>query len=571
MQERQTITLQPLGWQNPPSPEKMLLIIRVSFWLLGTLLASLQAWSHRYWVSADGISYLDMSEAVSSGLGWHRLINGTWSPLYPFLLGISEVLRPDRYREIVTGHVLNIVLFLGALAAFEYLMCGVWPPPSASDDVAENVLLPRWTSFVAGYSVFLWASLGEITLAYLRADILMTVFLFIAMGLVVRIQNNGATWSRYSVLGVVLGIGYLSKQPMLPIGLLIITSSVLASNDRFRVLPKGLLAALLLLTIGGAYFIPLSKKVGHLTFGEASTYNYLVYIDQHAETEYLMDPGLGTGKFLNVPVKIFDAPPTYSFFSSKAVTHHMRYDPSYWTQGAKARFSAGGELRAVFLNVMPYIAILERTGGLTVGFIVLCFLAGDSERVLFGIRQQWPLWFIGLCGLAMYALMHVEDRYIGAFFVLAWLGLMSRIRVPRVLLNRGAQGASLGIAISILLPLIGTVGYDVIHQRNVSDQGAEAAKQLASLGIRPADRVARISPWYTDYAWAHMSRVSITAEVDPRHAEEFWERGPDIQAQVLKAMSDVGARVVVAHIAGGAAPPNWQRLGNTQQWMHWLQ
>jgi len=236
-----------------------------------------------------------------------------------------------------------------------------------------------------------------------------------------------------------------------------------------------------------------------------------------------------------------------------------------------AGFSAAGELRAVFLNVTPYIASLERMGGLTVAFIVLCFLAADSRRVLFEIRRQLPLWFIGLCGLAMYAAVHVEECYIGAFLALVWLGLLSRIRILRLVRHRAAQGVSLGIALSLLLPLVGTIGYDAICQRNVSDPGAEAAKKLTSLGVRPSDCVARISPWYTDYAWAHISRVSITAEVDPRHAEEFWERGPDVQAQVLSAMSHAGARVVVAHIDGDAAPPQWQRLGNTQQWMHWLQ
>src|SRR5947208_12075235 len=97
--------------------ENRLFSIRISFWLVGTALAILQVWTYRYWVSADGISYLDLSDAVV-GLGWHRLINGTWSPLYPVLLGVGRILRPDRYSEVVTGHLVNFIIFLGAFSAF---------------------------------------------------------------------------------------------------------------------------------------------------------------------------------------------------------------------------------------------------------------------------------------------------------------------------------------------------------------------------------------------------------------------------------------------------------------------
>src|SRR5438045_3436153 len=62
--------------------------LRVGFWTVGLLLASAQAWISRYQLSADSISYLDMSDALLPGSSWSKLINGVWSPLYPFLLGI---------------------------------------------------------------------------------------------------------------------------------------------------------------------------------------------------------------------------------------------------------------------------------------------------------------------------------------------------------------------------------------------------------------------------------------------------------------------------------------------------
>src|ERR1700687_4545674 len=62
--------------------------LRLGFWVVGILLASAQAWIFRYDVSADSISYLDMSDGVLPGSDWHQLINGVYSGLYPLLLGI---------------------------------------------------------------------------------------------------------------------------------------------------------------------------------------------------------------------------------------------------------------------------------------------------------------------------------------------------------------------------------------------------------------------------------------------------------------------------------------------------
>src|SRR6266851_8818264 len=73
--------------QSEPLPIS-LAALRVAFWTVGTLLASAQAWIFRYQVSADSISYLDMSDGVLPGSDWHRLINGLYSGLYPLLLGM---------------------------------------------------------------------------------------------------------------------------------------------------------------------------------------------------------------------------------------------------------------------------------------------------------------------------------------------------------------------------------------------------------------------------------------------------------------------------------------------------
>jgi len=56
-------------------------------WVVLVSISLFQAYAQRYAVSPDGISYLDMSDAVVGG-DWSRLINLYWSPLYPTLLAV---------------------------------------------------------------------------------------------------------------------------------------------------------------------------------------------------------------------------------------------------------------------------------------------------------------------------------------------------------------------------------------------------------------------------------------------------------------------------------------------------
>ena len=301
-------------------------------------MASMQVWAYRYYVSTDSISYLDMSDAVFSGTGWHRLITGTWSPLYPFLLGLGRLLHPDPYREIVTGHLMNIPRFLAAFAAFEFFLRNVVPREEISDVAREHVFLPRWVYLVVGYTLFLWASIAAITLRTLRADMLMATFLLLAMGMLFRIKWQGGTWARYLTLGVILGFGYLAKAPLLSIGVLILASSLLLAGDWSRTLPKALLSGIVFLAIGSLYFIPLSQKQGDLTLGESSSYNYLIHVDRPGNAWYLQQVGKGSGRFLHSATKIFDEPAVYQFSVGQPVTYPMRFDPAYWAQGVKPRF-----------------------------------------------------------------------------------------------------------------------------------------------------------------------------------------------------------------------------------------
>ncbi|MDQ3649223.1 MAG: hypothetical protein M3458_02875, partial [Acidobacteriota bacterium] len=65
--------------------------LQAVFWLVAIGLGLLHAWHGRYVMASDGISYLDMGDAYWRG-DFQMAVNGYWSPLYSWLLGLALLL-----------------------------------------------------------------------------------------------------------------------------------------------------------------------------------------------------------------------------------------------------------------------------------------------------------------------------------------------------------------------------------------------------------------------------------------------------------------------------------------------
>lgn len=108
----------------------------------------------------------------------------------------------------------------------------------------------------------------------------------------------------------------------------------------------------------------------------------------------------------------------------------MRYDPAYWVEGVNPRFSFSGQMHILVVNLKQYLGISRSAWAVIVAVVLLWFLSGSARRVMSGLMDQWPEWFIGLSSLAMYVLVHLETRYVRAFFLLVWMGLLLRSKIP---------------------------------------------------------------------------------------------------------------------------------------------
>src|SRR5260370_6919307 len=89
---------------EPLDPVKARRII----WVVLLILAGMQAWASRFTTTPDGMSYVDLSDAVVTGhLG--QLVNAYWSPMYPALIGVLRLVVPGPYWEYPAHHLPNLL------------------------------------------------------------------------------------------------------------------------------------------------------------------------------------------------------------------------------------------------------------------------------------------------------------------------------------------------------------------------------------------------------------------------------------------------------------------------------
>lgn len=558
---RQTILEEPRGNAGGAFAGESIRIdegrVRLAFWIVGIVLAVMQAWTARAIVTADAIMYLDMSDGVTSG--WQRLINAIWSPLYPWLLGLARMVLPGEFREIAMAHYVNVIVFVFTFACYEFFLKNLLDAGPERD--SSQAKMPRGAFLVMAYSIFLWSCIGQVTLKSLRPDMLMDGLLLLAAGIVVRILCGAPTWPNFLGLGVVLGVAYLAKAPMLVIGMILLAFTLVQWR---QTLVKAVAAGVLLLAIGSLYYVPLSKQLGHFSLGESSSYNYLFHVNHASPSWYLNDIGSGKGKFLRAPARIYDNPPAYEFHYPQVTTHPLRFDPVYWTLGAKPRFTLSGQVWAVLENTELYAEMLLTAGGILAGVLLLWFVSAPGIAA-----RQWAVWTLGLLGVAMYAAVHVEERYVGIFFSLMWLGLLAGMRFHQDLSRRIVPAVALGVAFSVLLPIGGETAYRFLEafRSSRTDPDTQVATELRRMGVQPGTPVARVSYMVTDLGWARLSRSTIVAEVEYERGDDFWESGEKTQGEVLEAFSRAGAKYVIGHPRGASASPGWQRLGKTHFWI----
>jgi hypothetical protein len=91
--------------KGPPSMLRIMLLAAS----LCAVLTIPTAWEARNWMSADGLSYLEVASNTVQGGPWYLLSNGYWSPAYPALLAAAlRIVHPSLSSELAVIHWLDI-------------------------------------------------------------------------------------------------------------------------------------------------------------------------------------------------------------------------------------------------------------------------------------------------------------------------------------------------------------------------------------------------------------------------------------------------------------------------------
>jgi hypothetical protein len=303
-----------------------------------------------------------------------------------------------------------------------------------------------------------------------------------------------------------------------------------------------------------------------LTFGDSGRINYVLLVNDATPSWYFQTVGSAAGHYIHPVRRIFNDPPIYEFAGPVRGTIHVWYDPSYWADGPSPSFHFRKQLHVIRRYLVLYQQmIFGAQVPLLVGVVVFLFLGGSGYLVR-QMTARWPIWLIGLAGLAMYALVAVEMRYVAVFFTLLWVGLFSGLTVPQDRVNiRVVSIVTLAVVIALVTPLAIETGSHALHSLHRPHTEWQVAEQLRQMGVRPGDRVGRIGGRFgTD--WARMLQVSVVAEVPRANAKDFWSGSPQIQNAVIETFRRLGVTALVAEQIPPceiySPAPQWQKLAD---------
>jgi hypothetical protein len=536
---------------------------RPACWLVVLVVAGLQAFATRHAVNPDGLAYLDIARAFLA-LNFERAIDSHWGPLYPSLLALAlHLTRPSPAWVIPMAHAVNFGIFLGTLVAFEFFLRELLKAREGKGPEEKPAITNARLSLFA-YAVFIYSVSALDGLRQLTPDLCVAAVVFAAAGLVLAMARRGPTWASALLLGVILGVGYLAKNVMLVLGLVLVASLPLAPTLRPRALRYGAVVVGAFGVVATLLIIPISRERGGLTFGTSGKLAYAFVVNKVPYTNWQGDSAPTGTRLLHPPRRVSRNPEIFEYTAHAVGTYPPWFDPTYWTAGLRTEFHLSNEARALYRSVGAYVNLfLGGPGVAATLLVVLVWLGKDDLSVGRQLRDQLPLIAFAVVGLAIYLPIHVEGRFIASFAALLWL---LPVAAARRLEPRGRvewlDRAALACAACLVMPVALHAGADAWESRHALDPHPKIAAQLRSLGIRPGDQVANIGIEQGDNAgssfqgfWAFLAQVQIIAEI-PDGRDFLCADQPTVQ-RAYAELARVGARAAVTM----AMPSRWCSVG----------
>ncbi|HEX4715249.1 MAG TPA: hypothetical protein VH164_10010, partial [Ktedonobacteraceae bacterium] len=489
--------------------------LQIGCWIGLIAIAVVRAWFTRYELTPDSMSYLDIARAVAEGHP-HAAINTYWSPGYPVLISLFlRLFRPNAYWEFPLVHAVNLLIFAGTLASFQMF----WREALQCHRIyakGQEAKIPEDAFWALGYAVFGIAILNIITVGLVGPDLMVSAFACLAGWSALRFRRAPGIGPAL-LLGLVLALGYYSKAPFFPMGVVFI----LCACWQRPVVPRTVLlagtAAAAFLLISFPLVNALSRENGRLTFGDSARISQAFYVNGVQYFRHWQGGPPGSGIPVHPTRKLNDFPRIYEFAAENMGTYPPWYAPTYWYAGIRPHLDLRRQAALFIRNLaVEFQIIMELGAALVFVVILLPMLAGYRKPWIQGLSQLWFVWVPGAVALLMFASIHVERRFLGGWLVMLFAGVVCACVLPP---DAGTSRAVRCIGIAALFTVWAAViiqasreAVGIDHAEGRSSEDATIATGLFQNGFHAGDHIAVIGDGTAAY-WAHLARLQIIAEI----------------------------------------------------------
>ena len=345
-------------------------------------------------IGADGLSYLDVASAYLQH-NWQTAVNGYWSPLYSWLLGVAMFLvKPSASLEPLLVRGVNFLIF--ALAVYTFRDCwhalASWSRRGQPGTTIAEVAPKGWILF--GYALFVATVPWHVE--SVAPDILVAVVVFATSTLLFKMNDGRRGIAADISLGIVLAIGYYAKAILLYFAIFVILTLLLRrkSNRRLGTVVTITIFSMLVLP----YVFALSHTLGRWTAGDSGKLNYAWFVDGSPTKSWMIPHG--------APLPFFPGPqiasnvPAFRVPVLPGVTYAPWYDAARFATGSQPRFSLRGEIRQVAINLRELQFDLLITGAPLL-VTLLVFLSYSPRSSLSRLLSSWIFWLPPLAVLSM--------------------------------------------------------------------------------------------------------------------------------------------------------------------------
>ena len=533
----------------------------------------------------DDISYLDVANMIRAG-DWRTALNPVWSIGYPWLISVVRRWFPATpHGELAAVFWLNLSIYFVAWIGFLWLL-RVMARSLRGDPLRErDSPLSPFLVICAG-CIFVTVQTGVGRVSTIGPDLLVTCIFFFASTVALKVFSR-PTVSNSVALGVLLGVGFLTKAIMLTLAGVFFGMMVALQGRRHLVAPffRAVGVFLLFVVVYGA---GLSWALGRPTLGEAGALNFAFHVNH---LSHWMGWQGGPPEFGSPihPVRMLrNDPPVFAFGEPFHVTYPPQFNMVYWYEGYRQVFSLKNLARAFVGNLhdLKYVfqEILPVTLAVIVCFCIAFVVKTRTRADAAPALNPWIMYLPSIVGFSFYLLVHMEGRYVAGFLcVIGMAPFFALDRLPvRSLIRTGA--VLLLVAATLFNSserLHGAIRSAVAGTDMQSGGQWAIAEYLVKMNLKAGDKVASVAP-RNDFrcTWAYASRLHIVAAIgndafDPqsqvRDLHLFFDH-PSTQQQVLELFRGQGAVAVVAtDIPFEVSSPGWQHVPGSQAWVRFLE